>query len=94
MAKGIKTGGRQKGTPNRLTGTAKETIQQIIDQELKTFPALLNQLEPKEKIDVIIKMLPYVVPKADPPKEEILLRDSHSEFVSRIMTAMNNPKVN
>jgi hypothetical protein len=29
MAKGVKTGGRQKGTPNRTTAGAKEAIEQV-----------------------------------------------------------------
>ena len=32
MAKGMKTGGRQKGTPNRMTVAAKEAFQLTFDQ--------------------------------------------------------------
>ena len=32
MAKGMKTGGRQKGTPNRMTVAAKEAFQLAFDQ--------------------------------------------------------------
>lgn len=72
MAKGIKTGGRQKGTSNKLTGTIKEMITQFVENEIKHLPGLLNQIEPKEKADLILKLLPYIIPKiapVDAPKE-------------------------
>ncbi len=72
MAQGIKTGGRKKGTSNKLTGTVKEMITQFIENEIKHLPGILKQLEPKEKAELIIKLLPYIVPKiapADAPKD-------------------------
>lgn len=73
MAKGVKTGGRQKGTSNKLSGTVKEMITQFVTDELQHLPTLLNKLEPKEKAEYIIKLLPYIVPRiapAEAPKEE------------------------
>lgn len=32
MAKGVKTGGRQKGTPNKLTGELKAMILEALDE--------------------------------------------------------------
>jgi hypothetical protein len=69
MARGVKTGGRQKGTPNKVTGTVREMISQSISTELESLPKLLKQLEPKERMDTIIKLLPYLIPKADPKQE-------------------------
>lgn len=69
MAKGVKTGGRQKGTPNLLTGTTKEIIGSIVLKELQRLPALMDQLDPKEKADCILKLLPYVLPKTAPVEE-------------------------
>lgn len=69
MAKGLKTGGRQKGTPNLLTGTTKEIIGNIVLRELQRLPALMDQLDPKEKADCILKLLPYIVSKPAPVEE-------------------------
>ena len=69
MAKGVKTGGRQKGTPNLLTGTTKEIIGNIVLRELQRLPALMDQLDPKEKADCILKLLPYILPKTAPGQE-------------------------
>jgi len=85
MAKGIKTGGRQKGTANKLTGTVKEMIGQLVAKEIENLPTVLNKLEPKEKAEFIIKLLPYILPKRAPvgePKENLADRSRliHSLF--------------
>jgi hypothetical protein len=66
MAKGLKTGGRQKGTSNKLSGTVKEMITQFVENEVRQLPGLLSQMEPKEKADLILKLLPYIIPKIAP----------------------------
>jgi hypothetical protein len=66
MAKGIKTGGRKVGTKNKLSGTTKEMITEIVTKELQKLPGLIEQLESKERIDLIIKLLPYISPKILP----------------------------
>jgi hypothetical protein len=73
MAKGIKSSGRQKETSNKLAGTVKEMITQLIENEVKHLPGLLNQIQPKEKADLVLKLLPYIIPKiasVDAPKEK------------------------
>ena len=59
---GTKFGGRTKGTPNRTTAETKELIQNVVSNELDNITELLNKLEPKERIDAVIKLLPYIVP--------------------------------
>ena len=34
MAKGIKTGGREIGTPNKTTSELRKTLKHIVDDEL------------------------------------------------------------
>ena len=64
--KGVKTGGRHKGTPNALTTTAKEILQQVIDQEIANLPALLEGLEPKDRAQLLVKLLPYKYTRVEP----------------------------
>lgn len=71
MAKGLKTGGRQKGTSNKLSGSVKEMITQFVTDELQHLPTLLNKLDSKEKAEFIIKLLPYILPKKAPVEEPI-----------------------
>ena len=55
--------GRPKGTPNKSTAELKEALQSVLDSELGKIQKHLNQLEPKERLEIIIKLLPYILPK-------------------------------
>ena len=72
---GTKFGERTKGTPNRTTAETKELIQNVVSNELDNITELLNKLEPKERIDAVIKLLPYIVPK----QSEIAI-DANNKF--------------
>lgn len=61
--KGIKTGGRTEGTPNRLTNEIREVLKSIIEKELEHLPNQLEKLEPKERLEIMVKLLPYIIPK-------------------------------
>ena len=62
MAKGIKTGGRKKGTPNKLTKELRTILKELLYKELDKLPEHLETLEPKDRIAVSIKLLPFVLP--------------------------------
>jgi hypothetical protein len=66
MAKGIKTGGREQGTPNRLTSELRRILKDLLHQELENLPEHLNSLEPKERLEILVKLLPYAIPKVEP----------------------------
>jgi 23S rRNA C2498 (ribose-2'-O)-methylase RlmM len=61
----IKTGGRQAGTPNRITRELRETLKIVIDAELTHIADTMAELPPKDRIDVIIKLMPYCMPRID-----------------------------
>ena len=65
MAKGIKTGGREQGTPNRLTRELREALKNLLAKEIESIPDHLSQLEPKDRLEMITKLLPYVLPKVE-----------------------------
>ena len=58
-----KTGGRAKGTLNKSTAEFKERIRAILNKELDGLDDLFDGLEKKEKLDFIVKLLPFVVAK-------------------------------
>lgn len=62
---GVKTGGRKAGTPNRVTKELREALKGVIDRELSQITATLEQLPARERLDVVIKLLPYCMPKVD-----------------------------
>ena len=62
MAHGYKTGGRSAGTPNKKTSIGK-LVEQLLEKELTNINNYLNNLNNKERIEVILKLLPYATPK-------------------------------
>ena len=65
MAKGIKTGGREQGTPNLLTKEMRAILKEIVSKELKLISENLNKLEPEKRTEIVLKLLPYVLPKVE-----------------------------
>ena len=63
---GKKFGGRQKGTPNKLTKELRSVLKDLIHKELETLHERLDLLDPKERLEVMVKLLPYVLPKVSP----------------------------
>lgn len=60
---GNKFGGRQKGTPNKLTKDLRNLLKDIVCTELESIDQRFVQLDPKERIELLIKLMPYVFPK-------------------------------
>jgi hypothetical protein len=61
-----KTGGRSKGTPNRVTGSVREVIQAIVEGEAVHLPELLEQLKPNERVTAFIRLTQLVTPPVRP----------------------------
>ena len=60
---GKKFGGRQKGTPNKLTKELRTLLKDILYDELENLEEHLDELEPRDRLEIIIKLMPYVFPK-------------------------------
>ena len=56
-------GGRQKGTPNKITASVKEWLSTLIDKNRRQIEKDIKQLEPKERLQMLEKLMQYVVPK-------------------------------
>lgn len=54
-----------------LTMSLRETLKNIMQKEIEKLPESLETLEPKERLNVICKLMPYVFPKVETvhPKE-------------------------
>ncbi len=63
MAYGKKTGGREKGVPNRLTKELRTQLKNIIAGELELLPDHIASLPPKDRLEIICKLMPFVLPK-------------------------------
>ena len=58
-----KTGGRQRGTPNRVTTDLKEWVSCILDNGRKQFEQDLKELEPRERVRIYTGLMNFVLPK-------------------------------
>lgn len=86
MARGYKTGGRKTGTPNKTTGITKEMVNQVLaayhdDGRLtKDF----DELTPKERLDVYIKLIGYILPKPQAVQVDLNQSSSNPSIVERL----------
>ena len=62
---GNKTGGRTAGTPNKVSGELRKTLKQIIAAELDALPMTLGELPARERLELLIKLLPFALPKVN-----------------------------
>jgi len=62
---GKKFGGREAGTPNKLTKELRAALKNIIHQEIELLPYHFEKLESRERLELLIKILPYALPKVD-----------------------------
>lgn len=58
-----KTGGRAKGTPNALSLTLREQVQNLLENQCERIVADIEALEAKDRINAWIKLLDFALPK-------------------------------
>ena len=57
--------GRPMGVGNRVTKELRTVLKDLIYTELENLPAKLEKLEDKDRIEVLIKLMPFVMPKVN-----------------------------
>jgi len=62
---GKKFGGRTKGTPNKVTKELRSILKDFLFYELEGLDERMEQLTTKERIDVMVKLMPYIFPKLE-----------------------------
>ena len=76
--------GRPRGSANLMTRELRELIRTAFNDEINSIPATLKSLEPKERLDMLNKFLPYLLPKlsnvvindgreSDEPEERVMI---------------------
>lgn len=89
-------GGREKGSPNKITGSVKDWISSIIDNNRDKFEKDIKALDGPERVRVISNLLQYVTPKMQSvsPTEQIeaeylhlkqLMEECPDEFMDQIV---------
>ena len=64
----VKTGGRKKGTPNKISSQVKEKLTQVIDETIDSLD--ISLMRPSEKIKLIQIGLQYIIPKSQIEEQE------------------------
>ena len=68
MPKGIKYGGRQKGSGNKISSELKEVLSSYCLNEFHFLNANIERLTLHERIILFTKVLPFVLPKNGVPE--------------------------
>lgn len=55
--------GRPKGTPNKVTQDVRKWLSSVIDRNRKQMEKDLKALPPKERLQMLERLMQYVVPK-------------------------------
>ena len=48
-----------------LTGNIRETLKDLMQKELEQLPDTLKELEPVQRLNILCKLIPYVLPKVE-----------------------------
>ncbi len=77
--------GRPKGKPNRTTDELRAMVQNFIDANIETLQADFDQLEAKDRLTFIDRLLKHVLPA---PLQELerLTDEQLDELIERLKT--------
>ena len=86
-----KTGGRQKGTLNKATANLKTTINGIVERQFETLEYDLEKMDAKDKINAVLKLIEYVLPKQRETKIDFnsLSDDEIDNLINRLKDPEN-----
>lgn len=92
--KGKKTGGRQKGTPNKTTQMNKRIISNLLadysDSGLMAKDFL--RLEPKDRMSIAEKLMQYVMPKMQSSSVDVSMSDEKKTLEDTLASLSQDPK--
>lgn len=66
MEKRNKTGGREKGTPNKLTSEIRDVYKELLEKNLNNIDVWLKEISkdhPDKALNFIIRLSEFVIPK-------------------------------
>lgn len=84
-----KTGGRKKGTPNKVSGKLKEWLAEFIDNSREQIVKDFKRLGPKNRVAMFEKLIKYVLPIQQVSK--IDFGAMSEETLDEIINRLNNP---
>jgi len=85
-----KTGGRDKGTPNRVTTDLRIWINAVLNKNQKQFEKDLKALEPHQRVAIFEKLLAYSTPKLQSVEAQIDLNRLSDDKLDIIINELAN----
>jgi len=76
-----KTGGRKIGTPNKITGTLKDFVANLVDDNRDQIINDLKALRPKERLLVLERLMQYILPKQQSVNADVDMSGLTKEIV-------------
>jgi len=58
-----KTGGRERGTPNKVTTDLRTWVGELLDSNREQITKDIGRLEPQQRVAIFEKLLGYALPK-------------------------------
>lgn len=92
MAIGKKTGGRKKGTPNRVTALGKSAIAGLLNDYNASglMSSDFAQLEAKDRLVIAERLMQYVMPKMQATAVDITAGDRQKTIEDRLAELAGN----
>jgi hypothetical protein len=82
----IKYGGRQKGVKNVTSRELKLVLGDFVAEQLESLPSTFNSISsPEKRLELLLKMLPFVLPKAQEITLE-MLPENKLDFLVETLT--------
>lgn len=94
--KGVKTGGRKKGTPNKVTSMRKEMGREAIAELLQEYTEndIMKKdflaLDPKDRIYLSEKLFAYIVPKMQATSVDLTTQDASEKSLEYRLEELSN----
>jgi uncharacterized protein (UPF0305 family) len=82
--------GRPKGTPNKITQDMRQWLSTVIDKNRRQIERDLKALEPKERLQMLEKLMQYVIPKQQAVSADVNDgRERNRPLVERLAMLVN-----
>ena len=80
--------GRPKGKPNKIMQDVRGWLSAVIDKNRKQMELDLKALEPKDRLQILEKLMQYVVPKQQAVSAEIDLNKLTDEQLDAVVSEL------
>ena len=80
--------GRPTGRPNKVTQEARAWLSTVIDKNRKQMERDLKALEPKERLQMLEKLMQYVIPKQQAVSAEVDITTLTDEQINTLINRM------